>query len=57
MKTDSFIQALRRLIIRRRNIRIIQSNNGSNFVGASTELKRAFSEMGEKKINGFLESG
>ena len=54
MTTGSFIQALRRLIIKRGNIRIIQSNNGSNFVGASTKLKRAFSEMDKRKINYFL---
>ena len=54
MKTDSFIQALRRLISRRGNIRIIRSENGSNIVGASTELKRALSEMNKKKINDFL---
>ena len=54
MTTDSFIRALRRLISRRRNIRIIRSNIGSNFVGASTELKRTFSEIEKKKINGFL---
>ena len=54
LTTDSFIQALRRLISRRGNIRIIRSDNGSNFIGASTELKRAFSEMDKKKINDFL---
>ena len=54
MTTESFIQALRRLISRRRNIRIIRSDNGSNFIGASTELKRAFSEMDKRKINDFL---
>ena len=54
MTTDSFIQALRRRNSRRRNIRIIQSDNGSNFIGASTELKRAFSEMDKKKIDDFL---
>ena len=54
MTTDSFIQELKRLISRRENIRIIQSDNGSNFIGASTELKRAFSEMDKKKINDFL---
>ena len=43
-----------RLISRRGNIRIIQSDNGSNFIGASTELKRAFNEMDRKKINDFL---
>ena len=43
--TDNFIQALRRLTNRRKIIRIIQNNNGSNFGGASNELKRTFSEM------------
>ena len=52
--TDSFIQALKRLISRRGNIRIILSNNGSNFIGASTELKRAFSKMDKKKMDNFL---
>ena len=54
MTTDSFIQALRTLISRRGNIGIIQSNNGSNFVGATTELKRIFSEMDKRTINDFL---
>ena len=42
MDTDSFIQSLRRLIARRGNVRLIRSDNGSNFVGAEEELKRAF---------------
>ena len=54
MATDSFIQALRRLISRSGNIRIIQSDNGSNFAEASTELKTVFSEMDKRKINDFL---
>ena len=54
MTTDSFIQALMRLISRRGNIGIIRSDNGSNFIGASTELKRAYGEMDKKKINDFL---
>ena len=54
MTTDSFIQALMRFISRRGNIGIIRSDNGSNFIGASTELKRAYSEMDKKKINYFL---
>ena len=45
LTTDSFIQALRRLNSRRGNVRIIQSDNGTNFVGASIELKNAFGEM------------
>ena len=57
MTTHSFIQALRRPISRKGNIRIIQSNDSNNFVGASTELKRALNEMGKKKINGFVMEG
>ena len=54
LTTDSFIQALKRLISRRGIIRIIWSNNGSNFVGAGAELKMAFNDMGKKKTNNFL---
>ena len=54
LTTDSFIQALKRLISRRRIIRTIWSNNGSNFVGAGAELKMVFNEMGKKKTKNFL---
>ena len=49
--TVSFIHTL---ISRRGNIRIIQSDHGSNFIGTSNEPKRAFNEMNRKKINDFL---
>ena len=39
MDTDSFIQALRRFIARRGVVRSISLDNGTNFVGASNELK------------------
>ena len=55
METDSFIQALRRLIERRGNIRKIRSDNGSNFVGAEKELLKAFEEM-HHKIKSFLQN-
>ena len=45
METDSFILALRRFIARRDNVRSITSGNGTNFVGADNELKKAFGEM------------
>ena len=53
LATDSFIQALRRLIRRKGNVRMIRSDNGTNFVGASIELKKAIGEMDEKRINDF----
>ena len=52
--TASFIQGLRRLISRRGNVRMIRSDNGTNFVGASIELKKAFGEVDEKRINHFF---
>ena len=42
---DTFIQALRRLIARRGNLRQIHSDNGSNFVGVEPELLKTYSEM------------
>ena len=42
METNSFILSLRRFIGRRGNVRSIRSDNGSNFVGAENELRRAF---------------
>ena len=52
--TDLFIQALRRLIAKRGNRRLIQSDNGSNFLGAEKELKMAFLEMDNKKLANFF---
>ena len=54
LSTDSFIMSLRRFVARRRNVRMIRSGNGSNLVGASAELSRAFQEMDHIKIGNFL---
>ena len=56
METDSFIQSLRRLIGRRGAVREIRSDNGSNFVGADNELKKAMEEINHKKVGEFLTS-
>ena len=50
LETDSFIFSLRRFIGRRGNIRLIRSNNGTNFVGAINELREAFQEMNHNKL-------
>ena len=54
MSTDSFILALRRLISQRGNVRMICTDNGTIFVGANIELRKAFNEMNHTKINNFL---
>ncbi|XP_055958534.1 uncharacterized protein LOC130013669 [Patella vulgata] len=50
MSADSFINAYRRFVGRRGPIRQLQSDQGSNFVGARTELKIALQEMNQEKI-------
>jgi len=55
LETDSFIQALRRFVSRRGNVRTIHSDNGTNFVGAQRELQAAVREMDEQRIKEFLQ--
>ena len=55
MTTDSFIQALRRLITTKGNVRQISSDNGPNLVGAEQKLIHAFIEMDHTKTQGFLQ--
>ena len=54
LDTDSFINALERFIARRGKPRVIRSDNGSNFVSAQAELKRAIKEWNQTKIEEFL---
>jgi len=55
LDTDSFIQALRRFISRRGNVRTLRCDNGTNFVGAEKELRRALNEMDDERISSFLQ--
>ena len=55
LSTYSLILSLRHFIGRRGIVRMIRSDNGANFVGASAELIHAFQEMDHKKIGDFLE--
>ena len=43
------------MIARRENMRLIQPDKGSNFLGAENELKRAFLEVDNKKLSQFLQ--
>ena len=53
METDSFILALRRFNARRGNVRSITSENGTNFVGADNEFKKAFNEINHQQVQHF----
>ena len=50
LETDSFLNALRRFITRRGPVREIRSDNGTNFVGATRELREAMDEMDHNEI-------
>ena len=54
LSTNAFIQALRRFVSRRGNVRATRTDNGTNFVGAIAELKKEFSEMNDKKVSEFM---
>ena len=54
LSTDAFIQALQRFVSSRGNARVIGTDKGPTFVGASAELNKTFSEMNHKKINEFI---
>ena len=50
-----FIQVLRRFIARQGNMRMLRSDNGTNFVGGQTELSKAFQEMDNERNSSFLQ--
>ena len=56
LDSDSFIQALRQVITLRGNIKVLYSDNGTNFLGCANELKKAFKEMDYERIQSFVES-
>ena len=54
LSTDSFINALRCFIAIRGAVQSIQSDQGTNFIGAANELKSAVGEMDPDRIETFL---
>jgi len=56
LSTDSFILALRRFMGRRGNVRIMRSDNGTDFVGAKNELDKSLKELDHEKVKRFLQS-
>jgi len=52
--SDSFINALRRFICRRRSVKEIRCDRGTNFIGAEAELTKAVKEIDDKDIKAKL---
>ncbi|XP_006822430.1 uncharacterized protein LOC102801455, partial [Saccoglossus kowalevskii] len=54
LDTDSCINGLRRFIARRGPVKVIRSDNGTNFVGAKRELQEEIAKWNQVKISGAL---
>ena len=54
LDADALIQAIRRFIARRGQVRSIRKDSGTNFIGAERELKKALDEMDNDKIHKYL---
>ena len=54
--TDAFINALRRFVNRRACPKVLYSDNGTNFKGASSELKEFISQFDHEQIENFSTS-
>ena len=50
MSTDAFLLALHRFISRRGFVKVLRSDNGSNFIGAERELQEALKQVNYDKI-------
>ena len=54
LETDSFLNALQRFVCRRGQVRMIRSDNGTNFVGAAKELCAAATRWNQNRVYDFL---
>ncbi|CAB3987709.1 uncharacterized protein LOC110065093 [Paramuricea clavata] len=50
LETDSFINALRRFLVRRGPIQQLRSDRGTNLVAARRKLKEALQQMDKEKV-------
>ena len=55
LSTDSFISALRRFVGRRGCVSHFYSDNGTNFVGADKELRKALKDWNQHRIAACLQ--
>ena len=56
LNSDSFIQALRPVFTCRGNIKVLYSDNGTNFVRCKNELKKAYKEIYNERILSLMQS-
>lgn len=54
LETDSFINAFRRFVCHRGPVRQLRCDHGTNFVGASHELKEALAELDYDRVRSLL---
>ena len=50
LDTDSFTQELRRFMGRQGPVKLIRSDNGTNFVGTANELRKTLDEMNHEQL-------
>ena len=54
LSTDDFLLALQRFISCRGTVKIIRSDNGTNFVGANNEMKTCSKQLDQVKIKNLM---
>lgn len=54
LSTDSFLNAFRRFLARRGNVKIVRSDNGTNLTSGCKELKDSLDEWNQAAINNWM---